>query len=243
MRCFVIAFTAALAAVALGGANAMAETADKPVARTIRLDATGSVAAKPDMARITLGVAAEADTARAALDQNSAAMARVVEALKAAGLGEDDIQTVDFTVRPRYETNKGDGRNLLVGYRVLNLVRIGVRQIARLGEVLDKAVAQGSNEMGGIEFTLVDPTALLDEARRRAMASAKDKAELYAAAAGARLGRVLSIDETSAQPWRSRAMAATRLDAKAFDAPIQPGEAELQVNVSVLWELIDPIKP
>lgn len=208
--------------------------------RSIRLDATGSVKAKPDMAQITLGVASEGDTARAALDQNNAATARVIDVLKQSDVTPEDIQTVDFSVRPRYEPNKGSDKTAIInGYRVVNLLRITVRNLNRLGEILDKAVTQGSNEIGGIMFDVAEPAKLLDEARKRAMENAKARASLYAAAAGASLGRVLTVDEQSVSPWRPRTYGATRMDAKAVEVPIQSGEAELQVQISVMWELED----
>jgi hypothetical protein len=217
----------------------MSQTETKSPMRTIRLDAAGSVKAKPDMAQVTVGVAADADTARAALGQNSAAMTRVVDAVKAAGLVEEDIQTVDFSVRPRFEQSKTDGKNTIVGYRVVNLIRITVRDVTKLGEILDKAVSLGSNEIGGIQFGVADPARLLDEARKRAMDTARRKAQLYAEAASAKLGRVVTIDEQATSPWRPQAYAASRADAKGLDTPIQAGEAEFQVTISVLWELTD----
>lgn len=222
-----------------GGSPAMSQTEPKAPVRTIRLDSMGGVKAKPDIAQITLGVTAEADTARAALDQNSAAMTRVIEALKQTGLVEEDIQTIDFAVRSRFENSKTEGKNVITGYRVVNLIRITVRDLTKLGDILDRAVSQGSNEMGGIQFNVADPAKLLDEARKRAMDSARRKAELYAQAAGSRLGRVITIDEQSVSPWRANSMTSMRMDTKAMDVPIQPGEAELQVNISVLWELIE----
>ncbi len=215
----------------------------EPKLRTIRLDATGSVKAKPDIAHITLGVSAEAETARGALDQNSAAMAKVIDALKQSGLAGADMQTIDFSVRPRIEASKPEGKkNVITGYTVVNMLRITVRDMTKLGEILDKAVSLGSNEIGGIQFDIAQPAALMDDARRQAMALATRKAELYAQAAGAKLVRVISIDEQSAAPWRPQNMS-VRASARAMEAPIEQGEAELQVSISVTWELGDAPKP
>ncbi len=214
----------------------MAQT--EPKLRTIRLDAVGSVKAKPDIAQITLGVSAEAETARAALDQNSEAMRRVIEALKQTGLVGEDIQTIDFSVRARVETSKPEGKNTVTGYRVVNLLRITVRDLTKLGDIIDKAVSVGSNEVGGILFDIAQPAKLMDEARRQAMDIATRKAQLYAQAAGAQLVRVISIDEQSAAPWRPQNMG-VRTSGRTMDVPIEQGEAELLVTVSVTWELGD----
>ncbi len=213
----------------------MAQGETKTPVRTIRLDATGSVKAKPDIAQIAMGVSTEAETARAALDKNSAAMTRVIDALKQAGLVGEDIQTVDFSVSPPIKNQgKTDG---VTGFRVTNLVQVTVRDLTKLGDILDKAVSQGSNEMGGIQFTIAQPAKLMDEARRQAMAAAIQKAELYAQAAGARLARVISIDEQGGAGWRPQSMA--RASARSMEVPIEVGEAELQVSISVTWELGD----
>lgn len=217
--------------------NAQPET--KVPVRTIRLDAMGTVKARPDTAQIPLGVVSEAESARAALDQNNEAMTRIIAGLKDSKIADTDIQTVDFSVRPRYEISKEGKTPVLNGYRVVNSVRITVRDLEKLGEILEKVVSLGSNEMGGISFSVGETAKLLDEARTRAVENARHKAELYANAAGAALGRVLTIDEQNITTWRPQNFAAARVDAKAGDVPVQPGESELQVSISVLWELID----
>ncbi len=229
-----IAFFLALSAMPL---NAQTET--KLPLRTIRLDAMGSAKAKPDLAQIAVGVVSEADNAKAALDQNSQSMAKIIAGLKDSGIAETDIQTVDFSVRPRLEISKDNKPPVINGYRVVNSVRILVRNLDRLGQTLERVAELGSNEMGGISFSINDAAQLLDEARKRAIENARHKAELYAEAAGVALGRVLTIDEQTVTPWRPQNYAVARMDAKAADVPIQPGEGELQVTISVMWELVD----
>lgn len=205
--------------------------------RTISLSAGGVASASPDTAHVSTGVVSEATSARDALDKNSAAMGRVVSELKAQGLDAKDIQTTNFAVRPRYRRFK-DGRSPeIIGYRVVNSVRIKVRGLDRLGAILDKVVTLGANQIGGIAFRVEDPAPLKDEARRRAMESAIRKARLYAEAAGAKLGRVLKISEdVGPQPPRP-VYARAALEAQSAAAPIEPGEATLRVRVTVTWEL------
>lgn len=163
-------------------------------------------------------------------------MARIIDVLKQAGVKSEDIQTVNFSVSP--PPPKTDGKTTGAnGFRVMNLAQVTVRDLTKLGDILDKAVSQGANEMGGIQFTVAQPAKLLDEARKQAVAAAIQKAELYAQAACARLVRVISIDEQGGGGWRPQAM--TRASARAMDVPIEAGEAELQVSISVMWEIGD----
>ena len=161
---------------------------DGKLERTVSVSATGTVAAEPDIAYISTGVVTEADTAKDAIGRNSTVMAKVIDGLKGAGLASRDIQTSTLNVEPRY-TQARDGRPPTInGYRVVNQVRLTVRDIKRLGEVLDQAITLGANQVSGISFDVGNAETLKDEARKQAMANAKRRAELYATAAGAQLG-------------------------------------------------------
>ncbi len=205
--------------------------------RTISLSGTGVAKARPDTAHISTGVVSEAVSAREALDKSNGTMSRVVTELKAQGLDPKDIQTTDFSVQPRYRRFKDGKPPEIIGYRVVNSVLVKVRQLERLGEILDKVVTLGANRIGGIAFSVDDPAALQDAARKRAVQNAIRKARLYAEAAGAKLGKVMKISEGASHrpPRPVLARAALRSDAAA--APIEPGEATLQVRVDVTWEL------
>lgn len=221
-----------MAAPACKAASAMEETSK----RTLRLTASGSVKAAPDAAQISVGAASESETARAALDQNNAAMKQIIAELKRSGVQEEDIQTADFSVHPRYHHPK-DKPPIITGYRVVNALRIMARDLSKLGEILDKVVSLGSNQIDGIVFLVSEPAQMMDEARRRATGSARHKAELYAGAAGVALGRVLTIEE---HPVHTSRPVLHRMETKAAAAaPIQPGQEELQAQVTVVWELAD----
>ena len=211
-------------------------TAAESEPRSISLSAIGTVKTRPDTALISTGVASEAPTAREALTQNTAAMSKVVAALKEQGIAPNDIQTADFSVHPRFHHPRDGAPAQISGYRVVNSVRIKVRDTTKLGAILDQVVTLGSNEIGGIQFTVENPAALEDEARRRAMATALKKAELLAKAAGAEIGQVLKITEEMHQPPRPL-MQRMALEAKAADVPIEAGEHTVQVQVNVTWEL------
>lgn len=215
-------------------AAAQAETEKTP--RIISLTGLGSVTASPDLARISTGVATEGNTAREALAKNTAAMSRIVAEIKTQGLDPKDIQTTDFAIHPIYTHNKDGSQAMISGYRAVNSVTVTVRDIARLGEILDKVVSLGSNQIGGIEFAINDPESLQDRARRDAMTNASQKAKLYADAAGATLGRVMSISEEAIAP-PPHPIYARAMEAKSADVPIEPGSEKLQIRLHVTWEL------
>ena len=223
-----------LALVPLQAAPALAH--DGPDRRTISLSASGAVKTTPDKVDISTGVTTEAKTAREALDQNTEAMIKVVEALKADGIDAKDIQTVNFSVGPVYE-QKAEGKPpVVVGYRVTNQVRITLHDIKKLGAILDKVVTLGANQIDGIEFGVEEPEALKDEARKLALKNVTDNAKLYAEAAGVGLGQILSITEEESSYQPRYAPMATRMDS-AKEAPIEAGTASVEVRVRVSWEI------
>jgi hypothetical protein len=163
-------------------------------------------------------------------------MTKVVAELKQSGIEANDIQTTNFSVEPRYDSSDEDGPPKLVGYRVTNSVFITVRDISKLGEVLDKIVSLGANSIGGISFGVANREAVENEARKLAMADAIAKAILYAEAAGAKLGEVMSISEQGGfQPYFEKRAAAPM--ASAAPVPIEAGTESVSMQVSVTWEL------
>jgi uncharacterized protein YggE len=156
--------------------------------------------------------------------------------MKAQGVEARHIQTTDFSVQPKYKHYKDGRPAVITGYRVVNSVSITVTDIARLGAILDRVVSLGSNKIGGISFSIAETEKLTDAARKKAMADARRKAEIYAGEAGAELGEVMSISENVASPAPRRFMARAAMEAAA-PAPIEAGEQALQVRVNVTWEL------
>jgi len=224
------AFAAAIAAGALLAAPAQAEVIP-PAAISVTGEATVSV--PPDLAQIDAGVTTEAKTAREASDANNAAMGKVLLALKGAGIEEKDFQTSRLSLQPQSAPNR-TGPSAIVGYRASNRVTIRLRDVTKVANVIDTLVGAGANEIGGINFMVSQASKLLDEARERAVADARRKAEIYAKAAGVTLGAPLSIsEEGNAAPIPYRRMAV----GMAATAPVAQGEETLQVNVSVSWAI------
>lgn len=203
--------------------------------RTITVSASASVPAEPDLALISTGVLSEAATARDALTQNTAAMKKIIDGLKVAGIEPRDIQTVHFGIQPRYVHTKDGQAPRLTGYQVINNLRITVREVARLGDVLDGVVTLGANQAGGIAFEVSKAETLKDEARRVAIANALRRAKLFAEAAGAKVGPVIQISEEVHGGSPRPMVASARMSADAV--PIEAGSKTLEVRVQVTWGL------
>ncbi|RLQ22799.1 DUF541 domain-containing protein [Seongchinamella sediminis] len=214
--------------------------ADDPVAQ-IRVSGEAETALAPDMAFLRLTVMREATSARAALDQNSAAMAEVIAAMRAAGIAEKDLQTSNFSIQPRYTypQPRNEHPPKLVGYTVRNSLQVRLRDLDKLGALLDESVTLGVNEGGSVQFGNEDPSAALAEARTRAVHDAMTKARTMAAAAGVELGEVLSLADQAPVPMpqhyrMERAMAA---DAVAGAVPVMAGENSYRVVVQMVYAI------
>jgi uncharacterized protein len=224
------ALAAAALAAALLTAPALAQVIP-PAAISVTGEATVSV--PPDLAEIDGGVTSEAKTAREASEANNAAMAKVLQALKGAGIEEKDIRTSRLSLQPQSAPNRS-GPSAIAGYRASNRVTVRVRDVTKVASVIDTLVGAGANEIGGINFVVSQASKLLDEARERAVADARRKAEIYARAAGVTLGAPLSIsEEGNSAPVPYRRMAT----GMAASAPVAQGEETLAVTVSMSWAI------
>jgi uncharacterized protein YggE len=227
-----------MASLALPGQAATAAADDLP--HVVTVSGLGEAKAKPDMAMISTGVTTDAPTAKAALAKNNAAMASVLNALKAAGIDEDDIQTSGFSVSPNYsQVQPGQsGTPHISSYQVSNQVTARVKNLDKLGATLDALVQAGSNQINGVSFDLKDPKATIDEARKKAIADARAKAELYAEAAGVSVGGVVQISEVSGSApivmSRFKAEAAMAYDGSV---PVASGQNTYSASITVTFEL------
>jgi uncharacterized protein YggE len=199
--------------------------------RLVTVTGEATVAVAPDAAVIRIGVTSQDKTAREASEANAKQMTAVLAAIKDTGIADRDVQTSRLSLQPQYDPNKS-GTARLTGFQATNQVTVRIRDIDKLPVFLDRAIAAGANEMSGIEFVITEQSKLLDRARDDAIADARRKAELYAQAAGSKLGPVVSItEEGSATP--ARPMQAMRAGA----VPIAPGEQTLRATVTVSYEL------
>ena len=211
-----------------------------PVMTGTRLDvsATGEVTRVPDLAIISAGVQTLQPSATAAIEENAARMERVRAALKRAGIEDRDIQTSSINLNPEYQYDQNRPPRL-TGYRATNTVNVKFRDLKRTGSILDALVAEGANQINGPNLTVDKPDTALDEARTKAIANGRARADLYARALGMRVVRLISVSEGGGYnvppPMPMVAMMAER--GAAADSKIDPGTQQLQVNVSMSFEL------
>jgi uncharacterized protein YggE len=236
----ILAITALAAAVAALPAKA----ADGPTPR-IMVSGEGEAWAAPDMALINLTVLRDAPTSREALDANTMAMTEVMAAMKAFGIEDRDLQTSGFSIQPRYQypdPNKNETfQPKIVGYTVVNTLGVRVRDLKKVGEVLDQSVTLGVNQGGDVTFLKGDSTYVLEEARKRAVKNAVAKAKTITSTAGVGTGRILEMSEQSFQPGPIPMMRAEMQMAKmagdAAPVPVAAGENSYRVTVNVTFEI------
>ncbi|WP_284776327.1 SIMPL domain-containing protein [Agrobacterium sp. lyk4-40-TYG-31] len=231
------AFTALVALPLV--ASAQESTKREPV---ISVSGEGDAAVAPDMAILSFSVVKQAETAAAALSENSKAMTEVQAALKTAGIADKDLQTSNFSVQPVYKQfEPKDGVYVppeITGYQVTNGLTVRVRELAKLGEILDRSVKLGINQGGDIAFTNDKPEATVTEARKAAVADAISKAKTLTEAAGVKLGRVLEISENMQRPMpMPQTMMRAAAMEKSDSVPIAAGENTYKVSVNVTFAL------
>ncbi len=207
----------------------------------ISITGTGKVSAAPDMAYITSGVVTIERNAKEALAQNSNAMAALIELLNNAGIEERDIQTSNFSISPQYDYNNSPNNQppKITSYLVSNSLTVIVRDLDNLGYVIDQAVSVGSNSINSVSFAINDTSALLNEARKKAMQDAFEKANLYTSAANVTLGKIKYISENMGfmPPPFPAPMARMEISGQASAVPMQSGELTFKSDISVQWEL------
>jgi len=210
----------------------------------LTLSAEGKSSRKPDLALFTAGVATTGKTAGEALGANSAAMNRVIRALKAAGIAEKDIQTSNLSLNPVYASRQRTTDPLeeqappIIGYRANNTVSVKQRDLDQFGKVIDTLIAAGANQVYGPSFQMEKPDEALDEARREAMTKARQRAQLYASAAGLLIRRIVSISESGSYAPGPPVLYARTMAMDAAEAtPVSADAVEMLANVTVTFEL------
>jgi hypothetical protein len=219
-------------------AAAQQSTINQTIAGT-RLDvnATGEVTRVPDVAIISAGVVSRSATATGALQDTADRMSRVLAALKRAGVEDRDIQTSNVSLNPEYRYVENQPPQL-VGYTASNTVTIRFRDIRNSGKILDALVGQGANQINGPSLTVDKPEAALDEARAKAIAIGRARAELYARSLGLRVVRVVSVNESGGSyPVPPPVPMYARAEMAQAKTSIEPGEQKLQVNLMMTFEL------
>ncbi len=203
----------------------------------LSVSAEAKVTRTPDIATLSTGVVTQAAEANAALRQNTEQMTKVVAAIKAAGIAERDVQTTGISINPQYRYAENQPPTI-TGYQASNTLNVKVRDIAKLGKVLDTLVAVGANQVNGPSFEIDNPDEAYDEARVAAIKKAQSRAELYAKTLGLRVRRVVSINEGGGHAPPSPMPTMMRMQAMdTSEPPVSPGESALSTTINVVFEL------
>jgi len=207
--------------------------------RQITVIGQGHVDTVPDMATITLGVVSEGKTAAIALSENSQSLAKILVLLKQAGIEERDIQTRNLSLSPRWNNRSSkSGPPEIIGFIARNTVSVRVRDLDKLGEVLDASVKTGANSFQGLGFGLQQPASAQNQARQNAVKDAVAKARLYADAAGVKLGKVIIITESARQGGGPVAYA-RMAEMDSAPVPVARGEISTTSSVTMVFEIAD----
>jgi uncharacterized protein len=217
---------------------------DAPLPK-LTISAEGESQVAPDMALLSLSVVRQGKTAREALDENSKAMSNVLAAMKEFNIDEKDLQTSNFSIQPNYiYPNMDRGENFppkIVSYNVSNALTVRVRDLKKVGEILDKSVTLGVNEGGSVAFIKDDASQALEEARRKAVENALAKAKTLTDAAGVNVGRILEISEqvenSSPRPIMQAEMMMAKSRAMSDTVPIASGESSYRVTVNMVFAI------
>ncbi|MCL4240652.1 MAG: SIMPL domain-containing protein [Dehalococcoidia bacterium] len=220
-----------------GGTTVNVPPHDSTVTDGISVSGLGEVRTEPDIAIINIGIEASGATVQEARDKGADAANKLIASLKSNGVEEKDILTTSVNLYPQYFYSQNDPPRI-TGYIANNQLAVTVRDLEKAGKVIDDGVAAGgdSARLQGIQFGIDDPKPLLKEAREKAVADARARAETYAAASGVKLGAIVAISESSPPSIPILRAPATGYDAAA-ETPIQPGETTVSASVAIRFAI------
>ncbi|MES2729825.1 MAG: SIMPL domain-containing protein [Pseudomonadota bacterium] len=206
----------------------------------LTISASSDVKAAPDVAMITAGILSVAPNVAAAMKENTTQMNAMFAAVKEAGIAEKDMQTNGFSIQPQYMYAENQAPRI-TGYQVSNNLTIKIRDMTKIGTMLDTLATRGANQVSGPDFTIDNPDALMDKARAEAVAKARSRAEIYAQAADLKIKRITAISEQMMAPpmpvYKAARMEMAADAMGAGPAPIAAGEVGMSVTVNVGFEL------
>lgn len=198
----------------------------------ITVSGVGIVSGKPDVAYLTLGVSTEDKEAAKAASINAATTSAVIDAIVRSGVAKNDIETAQYTVSPVMDYRSQ--RPVTTGYQISNIVRVKVRALAKVGAVIDAAMAAGANNVQNVRFEVDDNTKLRQRALVEAIANARADAELIASTMKVRLGKVVSVTQFGPSIPRPLEFSAMKT---AAETPILPGDVDVTASVTVVYSI------
>lgn len=225
----------ALALVALAGCGVATTTSAGPAADTVTASGAGTTQAAPDTAGMSFGVSTTSANAKSALDEASKKAEQITSAIEKQGIAAEDMQTQDVSIYP--QTVDQNGKQVITGYQASLSVRVKIRDISTLGEIISAANAAGANDISGPSFTIGDPAPARAKAIEAAVADARKSAEAMAKAAGKSVGAVLSMSSSDAGMVAGAMYDGSAMRAAAEDVSIEPGQLDITANVVVVFEL------
>jgi uncharacterized protein YggE len=206
----------------------------------IWVNGLGKVTAAPDVAVLQLGIEAQAATVNEAQSKAAEAMDQVMKALTGNGVARKDVQTRFFNINRITRWDDKGQVEIVIGYRVSNMVTAKIRTVDKTGDVIDAVAVAGGDltRIDSISFTVDDPAALTKEARDKAMADARTKAQQLASLGGVKLGKQTFISESSYYPYSdSVSVPAGGEKAMMVPTPVNPGELDITVSVQVTYAI------
>lgn len=204
---------------------------------TISITGEGKVLAKPDIGQIDLSVTTEAKTVSPTVSENTSKMNKITQGMKELGIKEEDLKTANYNIYPKYQYLAG--KSEIIGYEVTQTLRVKIRDLEKVGQILEKATLLGANQVSKLEFTFDEPEKLKDEARQKAISNAKKKAEDLASSLGVKLGKVVSFTE-SAEPEPSPSYYGALKEGVGGggeEPQIQTGQNEIEARVILTYEI------
>lgn len=213
---------------------------------TITVSDTGEVYAKPDLALTTFSIITEAKTVAEAMSENTEKMNAIINSVKEQGVEEKDLKTTTFNIYPRYEWQEKatcippcpSGKRVLVGYEVRQSLQVKIRDMEKVGTIIQGATEAGANQVSDLQFTIDNQDELKKQAREQAINKAKTKAEELASQLGVNLVRISNFSESAAVPRFFGLEIAEEAMGRGGEAPqIETGENKIEVTVYITYEI------
>jgi uncharacterized protein YggE len=212
---------------------------DQQNSSQVTVQGEGKVYVRPDIALVSLGVKTEGKTTADAITENSEKMNAVIKAVKDSGVDEKDIQTTNYSLSPLYNYTEAAGR-IFQGYTLYQELQVKIRDFSKVGDILQKAVAQGANLTSNLQFTIENPEQYKQEARAKAIEQAKANAKNLEKTSGIKLGKLINVYENYVYPmmYDSKAVGiGGGIEESAPSPVIQPGQTEINVTINLTYRV------